>query len=42
MIVGGRLEQTDDFRDGGHRDDAGSDGVSAGAGERERESFRAE
>ena len=42
LLVGGRLEQTDDFRDGGHRDNSGGDGVSAGAGARERGSCRAE
>ena len=42
LFVGGRLEQTDDFRDGGHGDDAGGDGVSAGAGARDRGSCRAE
>ena len=42
LLVGGRLEQTDDFRDGGHRDDGGGDGVSAGAEARERGSCRAE
>ena len=30
LFVGGQLEQTDNFRDGGHGDDAGGDGVSAG------------
>ena len=42
LLVGGRLEQTDDLSDGGHRYDAGGDGVSAGAGARERGSCRAE
>ena len=42
LLVGGRLEQADDFRDGGHRDDARRDGVSARAEERERVSCRAE
>ena len=41
LLVGGQLEQSDDFRDGGHRDDAGGDGGSAGAEARENGSFRA-
>ena len=42
LLVGGQLEQTDDFRNGGHRDDPGGDGVSAGAEARERGSCHAE
>ena len=42
MLVGDRLEQTDDLSYRGHRDDAGGDGVSAGAGSLERGSFRAD
>ena len=41
LLIGGRLEQSDDFRDGGHRDDADGDGVSAGAEAQERGSCRA-
>ena len=35
LFVSVRLEETDNFRDGGHGDDAGSYGVRAGAGAQE-------
>ena len=39
LLISRQMEQSDDFRDGGHRDDAGGDGVSAGAEARESGSF---